>query len=110
MQKRTAEKTTILAWFETPFLLDFKRNRVFTVGSPGIIMNTGGFTANNLADADLLRSYLRNIGVRYVIWGYNGMPKASYTGTPELTRGLKDLSEQKQVLYDDGRRVVLDIF
>jgi hypothetical protein len=109
MQERTEEKTSIMAWFETSFFLDFKRNSIFTVGSPGIVMNTGGFNLNNFADSSLLGNYFRDIGIRYVIWGYNDPPKALYNGTKELTKGLKDLSEQSKVIYDDGRRVVFEI-
>jgi len=107
MQKRAEEKAVIWAWFEAPFHLNFKRNKIFTLGSPGIIKDIGGFTIEDLADGQLLSDFFKKIGVQYVIWGYNETPKAPYGGTFELTQGLKALMATNNIIYDDGRRVMI---
>jgi hypothetical protein len=110
MQNKTEEKATIVAWFEHPFLLDFARNRVFTIGGPTLLMDSGNFTKNDLQDADMLSIYFRNIGVRYVIWGYNEVKKnVKYKGTLELEEGLRALQRKNHIIYDDGSRMIIDI-
>lgn len=109
MQEKTKEGTTILVWSEAAFLLDFERNNIFTVGSPGTIAQISDLTTNDLADADILSSFLKSIGVRYVMWGYKETPKAQYKGTPELQKGLEALSKKSKIVFNDGKRAILDI-
>jgi hypothetical protein len=109
MQNKAEEKAIILAWFEYPFLLDYKRNRIFTIGSPSIIPDIGSLTLNDLKDPDMLITYLRNLDIRYVIFGYGETQKAPYGGTFELEQGLKALQRKHHIVYDDGRRMMIDI-
>lgn len=104
MQMRTAEKTTILAWFDTPFHLDFNRNKVFTVGVASMLMDN-----TESADVKKLGAYLKSLGVRYIIWQYNGLPKQMSRANNWLEEGLRHIWEKARPIYDDGRRVVLDL-
>jgi len=108
MQEKTKENTTILAWSDASVHLNFERNSIFTVGSPGIIMRTGDLTKKDLADVDMLSSFLRSVGVRYVMWGYGEAPKAPYKGTSELQQGLEALSKKKRVIHYDGKGMIID--
>jgi hypothetical protein len=100
--------STILAWFQDSFHLDFSRNNIFTIAEPGMVAGAG-HPVSNLKYAKWLQGHLQNMGVRYVIWGYREPPKAQYGGTDELEDGLAALAKHSRIVYNDGIRVMMDI-
>ena len=109
MQEKAEENVTILVWLEGPFHFDFRRNKIYTVGYPGLLSDIGGFPRIDLSNANVLKNYLKNLGIRYVIWGYNDAPRAQYKGTHELEQGIIALLQESRIVYDDGQRVMIDI-
>jgi hypothetical protein len=109
IQNLSAADSTILAWFEAPFHLDFARNNIFTLSAPEIVKESAGFKKNDLEDPVLLKRFLRNSGIRYVLWGYAEVPKARYPFTFELENGLEALARQSPILFNDGRRVMFEL-
>jgi hypothetical protein len=110
MQDTTEKKSAVFAWFESAFYLNFERNTVFVISAPDFLRRASKLTYSDFADGEKLGNYLRSVGIRYVIWGYRDhAPKQNNTGSPELAEGIFALTKKSQVIYNDGRRVVLDI-
>ena len=109
IQTQAEKEMGILAWFETTFFLDFKRNSVFAITKPTFISRFSSLTVSDLADGEKLGNYLRSVGIRYVIWGYKGAVKQRNPGTAELTQGLLALSNKSHFIYNDGKRALFDI-
>ena len=61
------------------------------------------------ADGDTLDSYLRGLGVRYIIWQYKRPPPPESRANEGLKQALKSLWTEKHVVFDDGKRVLFDI-
>ena len=59
MQEKTEKGAGILAWFESSFFLDFKRNRVAAISSPDFIRRLSGLSFSDFSDAEKLANYLR---------------------------------------------------
>jgi hypothetical protein len=110
----------VLAWLATPFHLDFRRNPVYTIPDPDFtVLWLHMPVTDHPAD---LAAFLRERGIRYVMWDYNvpGMrseaelkadlthPRYARRGKTRLRlrRVLAALARQGGVLYDTGHRVV----
>ena len=116
---------TILVRIRMPFLLDFKRNKIFIVDQlimglePGMPVFKGG---NAVGD------YLISKGVRFVIYVYGGREnddetrtfkkymhtrdtwiKQEYTFMNKFQEDLDELGVLKKRIYDDGKIFVVDL-
>jgi hypothetical protein len=112
----------ILTRVNCPFLLDFKRNKIFIVdllilGPPaGMPVFRGG---------DAVAAYLVSQGIRYVLYDY-GEPimrsyghfqrsrdrwtRQSFLFTLRLQDDLDELGATRKRLYDDGKVFVIDLY
>ncbi len=110
------------AWLATPFHLDFARNGILTLDTPGLAV---------LADRVDLESghpgfvdYLRRRGIRYLMWNENspGMRgekalewelntrrQALARDNLKMIQTMRALSDTHVSLFDDGSLVVIDI-
>ena len=132
IQNTTIEGTTILAHMSLPFHLDFKRNRVFVLGEQGLF--NPWFNIPITYNSEDFRRFLKDQGIRYVIWQYKGMKSdeefRSYLKTDlpvyqrmgfynlYLRKMLFDLlaiglhnhgSNSVEILYNDGVIAVIDL-
>ena len=115
----------ILARLRMPFLLDFKRNKIFIVDqlimgpAPGIPVFKGG---------NAVGEYLISKGVRFVMYVYSGPEDNDETGTfskylntsdtwvkqqysfmTKFQEDLRELGSVKKRIYDDGKIFVVDL-
>jgi len=108
LQDRVPAGEPILTWTNTPFYLDYRRNRIYDIDTAGIAVPW-----SNLPSA------------HYLIWDYNGYAtidvdeyeerslnrgageRKDSMRTLDFIRRLNSMVEQGEVLYDDGKiRVV----
>ena len=103
LQDRVPAGEPILAWINTPFYLDYRRNRIIDIDTAGI-----GVPWAVVPQA------------RYLIWDYEGFATPDQTEyerralnagagerkdsilTLDFIRRLKSIVEKGEVLYDDG--------
>ena len=71
LQDKTRKGDTILAWISLPFHLDFIRNRVLIVNAVGLQSPSVNLPIR--ASRQTMLDHLRGLGVRYVIWQYDGL-------------------------------------
>jgi hypothetical protein len=118
-QERIPAGEPILAWVNTPFHLDFRRNRIYTIPDPDFSRRWLAMPVTD--DPDELAAYLRGHGIHYLIWGYNAPAmRSEHTLQRDLQSGwyawrgiitmrfkerLTALAHAGDVLYDDGRTV-----
>lgn len=65
-QYRIPRGETVLAWVARPFVLDFKRNRIWTPSEPALL--TPWATLPLRRSTEEMRAYLVERGVRYIMW------------------------------------------
>ena len=109
LQYKTEPDTTIAAWLDTPFHLDFARNRIFIIASPNQINGGVNLKDRFKGGGEWLRNYLKSYGVRYVLWGYKDPPRQSSKSTAGLEKTLNSLGRHSKVVFNDGQRVMFDI-
>lgn len=86
-QETTKHNTTILADLQRPYLLDFRRNVVWTAGDcPAGSSPPPGFPLDGSPKA--LEQYLQGVGVDYVIFQYQGPQPWFDIQLREFNRGL----------------------
>jgi len=127
MQDSVPDGVTLLARMEKPFLLDLRRNRVYTMDFPCAASPPPGIPC--LGSAEAVAGYLRGAGVRYVAYDYasdGGYPETVFRAHSEATNfaqtivtvtkyalefdhRLKKLYQTYPRLYDDGHLAVLDL-
>ena len=106
-QRATARGQVLLTWISLPFHLDFTRNPIVSMDSPGA--RRLSLELGQGADAEDLRRHLQAQGVRYVMWQYEG--QAVRRG-PEYgpTFGLfRSLALRSEAVHRDNRVVVFDL-
>jgi hypothetical protein len=126
IQHQTAAGSTLLVYIATPFHLDFKRNRIFSVG------DVSGLTASRLgfplgSDLPVFQAFLKQKGIRYVWWQYRGLSMRRPQGFEELTgspylgrrliglhgkyllRMLTQLSRQSAIVFQNDEMVVFEL-
>jgi len=104
LQDRVPPGEPILAWINTPFYLDYRRNRIIDIDTAGVAVPWAALPS-----------------ARYLIWDYAGYATADedqYEGralnagagerkdsmvTLDFIRRLNSMVEKAQVLYDDGK-------
>ena len=70
IQNMTEKDHKILAWISIPFYLNFTRNKIVTVSEPGLSNKWLDLPING--ESGNLRKYLSQMGIRYIIWQYQG--------------------------------------
>jgi hypothetical protein len=104
LQDRIPAGEPILAWMNTPFYLDYRRNRIIDIDTAGIGVPWAALPA-----------------AEYLIWDYAGFATVDQDGyeesalaagagerkdsrmTLDFMRRLNSMIERGQVLYDDGK-------
>jgi hypothetical protein len=125
MQQSIPQGETVLARLAYPFLLDFKRNRIFIPNWPGGASLPPGMPSFKGAEA--LANYLISKSIRYVAYSYANEANCSwklygkriYHGNNQIRttarhafdfqNNLKQLGETRKRIYDDGYIFVLDL-
>jgi hypothetical protein len=124
IQALTPAGSTIWAWINTSFHFDFKRNRIWN-------FRQNSFEAPwrmNASTSDSLRQDLEGRGVDYILWQYRSdwIPSLSdlrrqrqehywvdtriiVESTFALVLALQDLASSSDIIYDDGRCMLLDL-
>jgi hypothetical protein len=126
MQDSMAPGSAALVCMSTPYLLDFRRNRLFVVDFPRAASPDPGFPPPG--DDLQFVQYLRAQSIRYVVYGYAdeaSFPEsliAARLPDPEFTPWQRALNRQVPIfhnqlrsiaarwpkIYDDGRMFVVD--
>jgi hypothetical protein len=125
MQMSVPGGETILERLTKPFLLDFKRNRIFIVDYPGGASPPPGMPL--FKGPEMLADYLISKSIRYVAYSYAdeaGFRRKNFNSRlnspwPLITTeaehtfafqsDLKKLGETRKRIYDDGDIFVLDL-
>ncbi|MBI5137670.1 MAG: hypothetical protein HZA24_10120 [Nitrospirae bacterium] len=122
VQARTRPGEGILARISMPVHLDFERNPIHTIPDPGYSLLWLKVSVDQ-GPEELLRT-LRETGIGYVLWEYNGVGVFSNTRLPEnpervfgdvpqwqrvagFNRQLVTLARTHQVLFDNGRVMLI---
>jgi hypothetical protein len=120
-------KETILTRLKKPFLLDFSRNQIFLVDTPGESSLPPGMPFFKGSEA--LAKYLISKSIRYLAYSYAseaGFSKESYQWmlnperssawyrngaryTFDFQDNLKNLGKTRKRIYDDGENFVIDL-
>lgn len=112
---------TVLTRLRVPFLLDFRRNRVFIIDFPGGAGLAPGMPF--FTGSESLAEYLTSRGIRYFAFDYadlSAMVPARPTRmspfattvfllTSDLYQNLQELSRTRRRIYQDGSALVLDL-
>jgi len=113
----------ILERLNEPFLLDFRRNRIFLMDNAGASPPPG---LPYYQGSERLASYLASVGVRYIALsrfalpgGLHNNPALWAVASPwvsddwrrmnDFEQNVKELARTKKVLYDDGNIFALDL-
>lgn len=126
LQQRVPEGETILARLEKPFLLNFRRNRIYIVDSPGGASLPPGMPCFRGAAA--LADYLASKSIRFVTYSYATESAesrkifGSFAGPSvqpwisalfkhafDFQDNLAELGKTRRRIYDDGDIFVLDL-
>ena len=126
IQSKTPAGETIMVYATTPFHLDFSRNRLLSAPGPGLASPWLALPVGT--DHVTLRDFLREKGVRYVMWEYQsygmksdveyrwyltGAYSQTYEGIAKcnlyLREGLSKLRAECEVLHDESGLVLFDI-
>jgi len=126
MQQSIAEGETLLTRLEKPFLLNFKRNKIFIADWPGGSSPPPGMPLYK--GSEPLADYLTSQSIKYVAYSYAkeaGYSKKSFLSSyiyPEsnwqrnqagnawdFQDNLKELGNTRKRIYDDGDIFILDL-
>lgn len=125
MQQSIPEGEVVLARLATPFLLDFKRNKIFVIDIPGGASPPPGMPSFKGPEA--LADYLTSNSVRYVAYSYakqaffarerfgdrlrSGNPwvRTEAEHTFDFQDNIVKLGQTRSRIYDDGYIFVLDL-
>lgn len=125
IQQSIPQGETMLARLAYPFLLDFKRNRIFIANWPGGASLPPGMPSFKGDEA--LANYLISKSIRYVAYSYANEANFSWKlygkrinhGNPQIRTtaqhafdfqdNLKQLGKTRKRIYDDGYIFVLDL-
>ncbi len=139
MQSSIPHTALLLARLEKPFLLDFSRNPIFIVDSPGHASLPPGMPLFKGSEA--LAKYLTNQGIRYVAYSYKREPgaqraywvkrlgseiypwvepnriiqvlrpslRSEVQYTLDFQENLRLLSHSRKRIFDNGKMFILDL-
>ena len=121
LQSKTEKGETILVWMSVPFHLDFARNRILTVMEPGLDNPWLNIPASE--NPESLVKYLRQLGVRYVMWEHAGYGmktirevlaqpsshSSDFRNNIYLRKTLTALANRSKILHYNDRIVVIDM-
>jgi hypothetical protein len=128
MQQSIPEGQIILARLSYPFLLDFNRNKIWTIVNPGGASLPPGLPI--FQDDKMLIEYFKNTNIRYVAYSYkyeSNYPwedkelrarlnnkthpwiRLSTLATFDFQRKLMEISKKCNKIYDDGENFILEI-
>lgn len=111
IQETVPAGETIFAWASMPFLFDFTRNHIYTINGSGLAYNL--LVMPLAGGAERMREYFRQLGIRYIIWSYNGLGVRNPAEMGSLQNRflgiLKGLIPNSKVLFNDGAIIVYDI-
>lgn len=123
IQSKADKGATILVWVSVPFLLDYARNTILTVESPGLVV--GNTDKPFGGDAELFRKFLKGQGIRYVMWQFKGFGMRSERSLRRRLRSpahrqeakmylnlrnlLSSLERKSAGVYKDDQLVLFDI-
>jgi hypothetical protein len=127
IQGRIPADAGILTWHPYSFLMDFRRNRIYT-------LNDGShhnplFAFPVAGDFQRTTDVLRDIGISYIVWEHTGLQHITQTvqNWPELTKSryalartqaqsmmrmndyMQYLMRRETPSYTDGRIIIFDI-
>jgi hypothetical protein len=111
MQNHIEPGIKILAWISKPFLLNFTRNRVYTVSESGLLSSS--WLKMPLSDGPAaMLEFFRQRGIENFIWEYDGVGMKNwedYGPRPRLFMQIMDaLSLRGRLLYNDGHTAVFN--
>jgi hypothetical protein len=108
VQKKIPAGSTVLTWMQTPFHLDFTRNPIFTLASPGQI--DGIMSVAEAMRPLWLQQKLGSAGVEYVFWEYKG-PKKQRGGADKaaLIDTLSRLAALNSLVYRNANWIVFRV-
>jgi hypothetical protein len=125
MQQSIAEGETLLTRLEKPFLLNFKRNKIFLADWPGGSSPPPGMPLYK--GSEPLADYLTSHSIKYVAYSYakeaayskSFLSSQIYTDNTWLRNqadnawdfqaNLKELGNTRKRIYDDGDIFILDL-
>jgi len=126
LQEAVPEGATVLTRLQYPFLLDFKRNRIFIADYPGGSSPPPGMPL--FQGSERLADYLCRRPIRFVAYSYrneagfyDGLFKERLTSstepwlrlqalhTQDFQRNLAELGRTRKSLFDDGDVFLLDL-
>jgi hypothetical protein len=111
VQKTIPVGETIFAWASMPFLLDFTRNRIYTINESGLVYNL--LVMPLAGGPGQMLKFFHQFGIHYIIWDYKsyGMKQAEQMGSlpNDLIDIFNALIPRSKVLYNDGQIIVFDI-
>ncbi|MEE9370213.1 MAG: hypothetical protein V3W45_01975, partial [Sedimentisphaerales bacterium] len=125
MQQSVPQGETVLTRLAKPFLLDFRRNKIFIADYPGGASPPPGMPFFRGAEA--LAGYLTSKSIRYVAYSYaneanfrrnqfgkrlrHPLPwiRTEARHTFDFQDNLKQLGDSRKRIYDDGDIFVLDL-
>jgi hypothetical protein len=124
IQRKAPAGSTIWAWVDTPFHFDFARNRIWYFSHPFFMAPW----RINASTSDDLKQELIARGVDYILWQYerDWRPSLAYLPEPpryprvlidriinenttKLLFALRDLTAHSDILYDDGKSVLIQL-
>ncbi len=126
MQYFVPENEILLTRLRYPFLLNFKRNKIFLLDYPGGSSPPPGIPS--FQGSKKLVNYLRGVGIRYIAYSYNSqanfkfedlnnrlsgdnksLAKMEALHTFDFQDNLIVLGDKYKRIYDDGEIFVLDL-
>jgi hypothetical protein len=125
MQQSIPQDETVLTRLAKPFLLDFRRNKIFIADWPGGASPPPGMPLFKGAEA--LADYLNSKSIRYVAYSYANEADFQWSQfggrlrypcpwirtqaihTFDFQNNLKQLGDSRKRIYDDGDIFVLDM-
>lgn len=124
-QERVPKHESLATWTSLALHLDYKRNHIFDIEPAGLITPWADFPFGQGIDEGI--AYFKTLGIDYVLWQYSGyavrtkefifgLAASPYKGlrmtglrTHQFLDFLSTLTQQSEVLYNDGSMVVLKL-
>lgn len=100
LQYKAEEGTTILAFIDMPFLLDFKRNSIYVMDAPGPVSPPPGIPLHESAHA--IRDYLVDNNIDYFIYSPPRKPT-------EADEKLQQMTNIYSTIAKSDNRVIIDL-
>lgn len=127
IQSNTEKGQAIFTWVDIPHHLDFTRNRIYTYTDSGIYNPRLWLNISFTNDPEDIRKYLKDMGIRYIMWQYNSktMPseesvrRSLMSTLPFYRKGVLyivyfrkmifALAEKSNVIYNSHGIILIDL-